>query len=228
MALAATPSSSAREVAAPISAMGERYADAVRGRGVNVGVRYHALSDSTPEVDVDWQDQPPPSRSDQGSGGESRIELDPIVTVIALLVLGGVIFLFARYGGRLRVSFNQEPEAGTRPTVPSAAVDPDPQMQRPFDLAAIAGLADRRIALAHLVRLALTRAADANGRKIAPSQTSREVLRQLPPSWPQLPALRQLVLASEVVNFGGRPLSESVFQTCLAAAEKIIAARPAS
>lgn len=216
------------ELPAGIGAGGQAYLDAVQGSGASTGAAYYDPRRPAPELRTDIEVEPPARPADPSAAPEP-IPLDRwMVAAVVALVLLAVLALAARFGGVRAVSFARPPARGARGRTaavspPASAAEPGPD-----SLEAIAGLADRRRALQVLMERALERAARANGRRLARSQTAREVLRGLPASWPQLPALQRIVRQAEVVRFGGRQLSEEAFRSCVEAARPIFAdgARP--
>ena len=88
-------------------------------------------------------------------------------------------------------------------------------------------MADREAAIVLLLQAALQEAATANGLRLSRSETAREFLRRLPPGWAHGSSLRRLVMAEELVQFGGRILAEETFEQCLHDAAPILGQRAA-
>lgn len=117
------------------------------------------------------------------------------------------------------------------PRTPRArAPKPAPERQDPAAalpgadlLARLRAAHDREAALVELVRALLPVAADQNGLRIGRSETARELLRRLPTGWPHIADLRRIVMAEELVQFGGRALDAQRFEDCLDRAAPILA-----
>lgn len=223
--VAAAPASAAepRELAAGIDAGGRAYLEAVRGGTARPAVAYYDPERPAPELRTDVAVEPPEPPLEPRAADPLPLDRWVVAAVFAVLLLIA-LGLAVRFGGVRAVSFARPPERGSRPrtaaTPPAAEADPGPD-----SLEAIARLADRRRALHVLLQRALEQAARATGRNLARSQTAREALRALPPSWPPLPGLGRIVVQAEMVRFGGRELSEAAFRACLDAARPIFAAR---
>lgn len=91
-------------------------------------------------------------------------------------------------------------------------------------IARLRGMADRRAALVMLLRAVLNEAAQQNGLRLGQSETARDLLRRLPKEWPHLGPTRDLVMTEELVQFGGRPLPDPLFEACLNQAVPILRA----
>lgn len=222
LCLAAAPAfAQPLELPAGIGPGGAAYVDAVRGSGARTGVAYYDPGRPAPELRTDIE-VAPPARPAEPAAASEPIPIDRwMVAVVFALVLLAVLLLAARFGGGRAASFARPPERGLRARAAAAPPAPAAGEPGPDGLEAIAGLADRRRALQVLLERALERAARANGRSLARSQTVRDVLRSLPATWPALPALQRIARQAEVVRFGGRALSEDAFRRCIEAARPI-------
>lgn len=210
---------------------GRAYEAAVRGSGIAVDVTYYDPAGPAPalstDVEVDGPPDPAPARDD----GSARWDLGPwAVGGLFAAVLALVLALAARYGGVRVASFARPPERGARDRprrrAPGGSVpieDPGPG-----SLEEIARIADRQRALHVLLERCLAHAAAANGQRVGRSQTARDVMRALPRNWPLLEPLRLVVAQAEVVQFGGRGLTEDMFGACVAAARPIFGAAAAA
>ncbi len=92
-------------------------------------------------------------------------------------------------------------------------------------IARLRGMQDRRAALVLLLHAVLGDAARQNDLRLGRAETARELLRRLPQTWTHLADTRHLVMAEELVQFGGRPLPEPLFDDCLTRAEVILGVR---
>lgn len=89
-------------------------------------------------------------------------------------------------------------------------------------LAELRRMKDRRAALVLLLQAVLRAAAQQNGLRLGRSETARELLRRLPNGWEHLDPARNLVMTEELVQFGGRPLPDPLFEACLTQAAPIL------
>lgn len=212
---------------APIGAPGRAYLDAVHGSGAAAEVTYYDPGRPAPALSTDVTvPAPQPPEPDRGDSGGS-LDLGPwVVGGVAVALLVAVLLLAARFGGARAVSFAQTPGRGSRDRVRRPGVDaPRPETDPgPAGLEEILRMADRRRALHVLLQRSLEHASTANGQRPGRSQTARDVIGALPPSWPLLPALRAVAGQAEVVQFGGRNLTEDMFRASVEAARPIFGA----
>jgi len=222
--LAAMAADGPRELPAPVGAGGRAYLDAVGGSAAATGVRYFDPGWPAPALDVDAGfEAPVPTAPEQEAtvdGGAVIGTLEWIIGAVFATVLILVLVLAARFGGARAVSFSTAPDRGSRPARQPAPGRPTPD-PGPDDLAAIAAIADRQRALHILLERSLERATAATGQRIGRSQTARDVIRTLPSGWPSLPALGTIAAHAEVIQFGGRALTEEAFRSCVEAARQI-------
>lgn len=207
----------------PVGDGGRAYVDALRGSGVVAGVSYYDPGHPAPALQTDVEVAPPQPAPAREAGGGLDIGRWLVGGIFAA-VLAVVLLLAARFGGVHAVSFARLPEGGARGARSAPAGAAGPEDQGPDSLDEIGRIADRRQALHLLLQRSLQRAAAANGRHPGRGQTVRDILRSLPASWPQLPALATIAAHAEVVEFGGRELTEATFRTCLDAARPVFAA----
>ena len=190
-----------------ISASGQAYLDAISRQGIDSDVAYFDPTAAAPELTTQ-------ERLETVEDPERRSWSGPNVDwpfgLAAALILIAIIFFFVRYGGNVMIMLqptSDNPHAtrrNPRATKLGAA-------HQPRKLAEITGMTDRRAALILLTQNALRKAVTANGLLLQQSWTDREALRRLPANQRHLTALRDLVRASERVQFGGRDVSEPEF-----------------
>lgn len=89
-------------------------------------------------------------------------------------------------------------------------------------LAEIAAMPDRAAAMAALIELVLHAAADTADLRLSRAETARDLLRRLPRDYPHLADLRRLIMAGELVVFGGRGLSDRGFASSIARAAGLL------
>ena len=147
-------------------------------------------------------------------------------TFVRLILVAGVFgligVLFHKFGGFSQVALRGPKRAiKPAPDVATAVQQADDTPVRDF-FSAIAAMTDRRAALILLVGRALRDAAQSNGLRLTRSETARTILRRVPATWLNFPALRELVQTEELVHFGGRDLSEDAFARCLELARPLV------
>jgi hypothetical protein len=188
---------------------GEAYLRA-KGRGVNANVGYYDPTRAVPPLETRQRVTPQAAEPDQEDRG---LTLDrSITTLITVVVLGIVVFLFVRFGGGMSVSLRSQAENVSRSESAarsSKTGELDAESLQP--IRQILRNPDRKMALILLARALLVQVVEANGLLLQRSWTARDALRRLPKTQPNLRALQNLVLASERVQFGNRDITEDEF-----------------
>lgn len=194
------------------SPAGEAYLDALGFRRIETEVTY--FDPAAPPPSLETSQKPPEAPDDADDAERGAFEWDTrfIFIVISGLILGGVFYLFVKHGGRFSVSLRPQVDNPTRRQGTSPA-ELRQQKQMPGNLRQILGMPDRGAALILLAQTALAKTAEFNGLLLQQSWTLRDALRRLPSQQTNLPALRDLVMASERVQFGGRTVAEDEFNT---------------
>ncbi len=186
----------------------EAYLDAISGQRIDSDVAYFDPTAAAPELTTQERlatVEEPESRTWNGPTSAWPFGL------VAALILAAIIVVFIRFGGNIGIMLqptSDNPHAARRGPRHGQTHAADFQ---PRNLAEITRMADRRAALVMLAQNALRNAVTANGVLLRQSWTDREALRRLPPDQRHLTALRDLVRASERVQFGGRDVSEPEF-----------------
>lgn len=181
----------------------------MRYRRIDTDVAYYDPNAPAPPLETDQK----PERKVTGEGAAETIVNLPY-TLIAATILAVIVMLFVRYGGGLSVSMRggaANPGRGRR-----KGAEVEIGEEELTALGAIRAMPDRRQALIALAQNALSHAVLANGLLLQKSWTARDALRRLPAGQNHLAALRDLVLASERVHFGGRDVSDAEFDMHLA------------
>ena len=198
---------------------GNDYLRSIRVRRIDPNVSYYDPSAPPPELTT--RQEPDPVTDDENG----RLELDLPSALISTAILIAIIFAFYRFGGGMTVSLRSGSDNAHRKG--GEAVSLLDEDGTPIDLQSILGLKDRRMALVLLAQKALSVAVAANGVLFQRSWTARDALRRVQGQPDQVAALRDLVLDSERVQFGGRNVSEEDFQAHLANVRPLIE-RPAA
>jgi len=191
-----------------ISTSGQAYLEAVARKGIDTDVVYFDPTAEAPELAT--QERLETIERPQRNTWFGPSEAWPYGLVAAAILIG-LIMLSLRFGGNFGIMLQpsaDNPHAARRAKQASATGLATFQDR---NLAQITGMADRRAALILLTQNALRKAVTANGLLLQSSWTDRDALRRLPADQTHLKALRELVLASERVQFGGRDVSEPEF-----------------
>ncbi len=202
----------ATEYPVEIGESGEAYLKAIRLSRVDADVAYFDPANPPPPMQTTQEPRPPSSSNQWSVGGDVNFA----TLLISAAILMMIAFVFVRYGSGFAVTIGRErenTESERDGRVPRAGLGTPPT---PGSLNAILRIADRREALIRLAQAALGAAIKANGVLLQRSWTARDALRHLPEDQRCLGALRNLVLASERVHFGGRDVSEDDFQAHVA------------
>ncbi len=195
---------------AEIGPSGDAYLNAINRSGIDPNVAYYDPTAAVPPLETAQQPEPEPDRSDPSGINGNNIRWPS--AIVAALIIAGIIYLFARFGGGFLVALNPDadnPHLNIRQGRRNAK---KPSDAPPRSLKEILSMADRRDALVALAQNALRVAVTANGLLLQQSWTSRDALRRLPADQSHLAALRNLVRASERVQFGGRDVTEPEFK----------------
>lgn len=202
-----------------IEQSGEDYLRALRLRRVQTDVDYFSPDGPPPPLDIT---QKPRSRSEDDGGGSVTVEGDNNVsTAIAAIVLIGIGYLFWRFGGGISVSMRQHGENASSSRLQTR--ENREATGGPIgNLDEILSTRDRKTALVHLTRYVLAETVAAGGVLMQRSWTARDALRHVSGSEEKRKQLRALVLASELVQFGGRDVSEDAFQAHVAGCRAVL------
>ena len=192
-----------------IGPSGQAYLDAVRRSSIDPNVAYYDPTAPVPPLETAAQPEVRRASDEEETAEWSMADLP--FALLAALIVAAVFYAFLRFGGGFLVALNPQSDnpvadIRNRRQAEKAATDAAPQSLRD-----ILRIADRRAALVMLARNALREAVTANGLLLQQSWTSRDALRRLPATQTHLPALRDLVRASEGVQFGDRDVTEPEF-----------------
>ncbi|NSX53291.1 hypothetical protein [Parasulfitobacter algicola] len=206
---------------------GQAYQDAIDGTRLANDVTY--LDPNRPLPDLLNRQSPDrtipepreiTSGASEAVAGSARV----IIFVICAVILGGIIFLFMKFGGVSVTTFQKNPDNTARQRSDNDHADVV-HAAPPSKLDQIEAITDRQIAITELMRSALVRAAQMNNLRLQRSWTARDALRKLPRDWQHLMALRNVTREAELAHFGDRPVAEDVFQTHLAAMRPLFGGR---
>lgn len=176
------------------------------------------------EIPLDGK-APPASQEDDNAPTELSDAFRLAMRIALAIAVVTFLVLLYRNRGWLAERFDGL-QPGQRPRSKPATRQSSDDTLDPALIARLRAMTDRRAALVELLREALRAAAEQNGMRMGRSETARELLRRLPRGWHHLPALRSIVMAEELVQFGGRPLADATFETCLTQATPILSAPP--
>lgn len=204
-----------------IGESGEEYLRSIRLRGIDPDVAYYDPTAPAPKLETEQQPQQPAARS------ETESILAPgsrwTFTLIAGLVLAGLVFLVIRFGGNIAVTLQRDAE---NPDSRRAAGPQNTPVwaEKLGSFNDIMRVADRREALVLLTQKVLATLATTNGVLMQRSWTARDTLRNIPLGDAQQTLLRTLVLNSERVQFGGRDVSEDEFRDHVSSCQQLLGA----
>jgi hypothetical protein len=204
-----------------IGASGEAYLKALRFRRIDSDVAYFDPVGPVPDLKTGMRPAPPPDEQEDTSGSAP----DWIAAAVAAVILAGLLYVFARFGGRLSVSLARDAENPLRRHSNGAGEAPV-WAERLGSLDEIINTGDRRRALVLLARKALAATVAANGVLMQKSWTARDALKHIPETQISLSALKNLVMASERVQFGGRDVSEADFRAHVDACRPLLGTEP--
>lgn len=191
-----------------LSQSGQAYLRAISRQGIDSNVAYFDPTADAPNLTSQERLETVQEPSDRSWDGP---EVSWPFGLVAALILIAIIFVFIRFGGNVGIMLQpstDNPHAARRGPRHVRTSRSDVQ---PRNLAEITSMADRRAALVLLAQNALRKAVTANGLLLRQSWTDRETLRRLPADQRHLAELRDLVRASERVQFGGRDVTEPEF-----------------
>jgi len=204
-----------------IGESGEEYLRSIRLTGIDPDVAYYDPTAPAPKLETEQQPQQPTARS------ETEGVLAPgsrwTFTLIAGLVLAGLVFLVIRFGGNIAVTLQRDAE---NPESRRAAGPQNTPVwaEKLGSFNDIMRIADRREALVLLTQKVLATLATTNGVLMQRSWTARDTLRNIPLADAQQTLLRSLVLNSERVQFGGRDVSEDEFREHVSSCQQLLGA----
>lgn len=177
---------------------------------------------------VDMDQMPGPAIEAEAQDDAPRSVPDRLVENLNLLflaALAGVIgFLAYKYGGRARDGFARG-DNGKRAARRTPQTEEQRQIKRARTqelIARLLDMEDREAAMVELIHHVLDAAAVQHELRLGRSETARDFLRRLPQDWHHLADMRRIVIAEELVQFGGRPLITRTFEDCLRRATPIL------
>ncbi|WP_269585131.1 DUF4129 domain-containing protein [Roseibium sp. Sym1] len=200
-----------------IGPSGEDYLKTLRFRGIDTDVAYFDPTAPAPELKTDQKPNEPGSPDGKSSNNSWSFSSEDSTTarwttgLITALILLAIAYVFLRFGGNMAVSLKREAGNVGRDRK-RGPVEAPAWATKTGSLEDILRMSDRRKALVLLMRKALSASVSANGILMQRSWTARDALRHLPSTQRHLDRLRDLVLASERVQFGGRDVSEDEFR----------------
>ena len=207
------------EIAPPRVEAVETYQRLAQRNGAQTEVAYAAK--------VDWEDtagSPPPSRSNRDGGS---VELGGFGVVLAVLIVGGALLLWLKFGGSGVLLSRAPGDSTVRAKAPAnwniTAEEMTGSSKALLDR--IASMPDRSAAMVALLRYCLLAAAEATGTRFARSDTERTAFRRLPGHWPLTAGLETILQRTELAHYGGRPVDEAMFSDALRIGGSILDAK---
>ncbi|MER0239270.1 DUF4129 domain-containing protein [Fulvimarina sp. MAC8] len=197
--------------APPSTEASTNYQDAVRGRGLQVGIDYlHPDS----ELDADLSNYQP---EDASIPQTPRDFSDPVRLIAIAILIGFILFLgiyaWSRRGGLLDRA-GPKPHDRNRPDRGRESFEDNRDIDTDF-IARLRSETDPRVGLRQVLQRFLALAARDNEIVLKRSLTTRELLERLPGSWHHRSALQTVARRVELVVFGGRTISREDYEECL-------------
>jgi hypothetical protein len=189
---------------------GEAYLKATRLRGIERQVGYFDPARPPPPLQTDHTPEVPETQEETKEIEQrSPEEIRWGVMLISGAILAGVLYLMMRFSGGISVSFSSAPQDAKSHRGTSKAPG---GVFHPKGLQAILAMGNREEALVALCHGLLGRIVGAQGVLLHKSWTARDTLRRVPRTHPDRGVLQNLVLRTELVQFGHRHIDESEFQ----------------
>lgn len=201
---------------------GQAYLNTIRLSRIDADVAYFDPQSPPPPLQTQQDPRPPSDPGQWSLKGDVNVE----TLLVSAAVLMVIIYIFGRLGSGFAVTFAHKSENTESGREARAQRQGLTTPRRPGNLNAILHIRDRREALIQLAQAALGAAIAANGMLPQRSWTARDALRHLPDDQSCLAALRNLVLASERVHFGGRDINEDDFQAHVAGIRPLLTEAP--
>ena len=200
------------------------YVRAVRFRNIQSELLY--VDTMTGALPLDDMPSPPTPAvtSDQPNAFTEQV-LENVTRVLLLGLTALLVYLVVKYGWRAKNGLLRQRLNGNSSAELRAHSDEAPTMTRTRTqelIAKLLDMEDREAALVELVHHILSAAADQNELRLGRSETARDFLQRLPRNWPPLTDMRRIIIAEELVQFGGRPLVARTFEDCLRRATPIL------
>lgn len=145
-----------------------------------------------------------------------------IIVIVSILLLGILLFFYFGGGGAL---LSGAPGEFKRKRASRAEWELEEDLG-PDGYGALlnrlADASDRAEALVQMLRYSLIEASETTGVLFARSDTEREALRRLPETWIKQTGIGSLLQATELAHYGGRPVDQTTFDSCLVIARRIL------
>jgi|GEM_PF-728036 len=152
------------------------------------------------------------------------VDLNGYGVALAIGILLGALFLWLKFGGS-GVLLARDP-AGSTPKnsapdnwkISNSEINLDANSR----LDQIAAMPDRGAAMVLLLRYCLLAAAQTTSTRFARSDTERSAFGRLPVHWPHLGGLETVLQQAELAHYGGRPVSDGMFDKALETGRTIL------
>ncbi len=154
------------------------------------------------------------------------VDLNGFGVALAIGILLGALFLWLKFGGS-GVLLSRDPAGSTAKNsapdswkISAGEIDLDADSR----LSQIAAMPDRGAAMVLLLRYCLLAAAQTTSTRFARSDTERSAFGRLPEHWSSLAGLETILQQAELAHYGGRPVTDSVFENALETGRVILGA----
>ncbi len=192
---------------------GSSYLRAIRLRRIDSDVVYFDPTAPAPRFATSQElENPPDDRQRLAENWQIPYAgIRPLTIAITVGILVVTAYLIIRFGGNISVVMRAEAQNPSHGRSDQKSKEATKDVN-PGSLDAILRTGDRRRALILLAQKALTTTVASNGLLLLRSWTARDALRHIPKDQLHLDALRNLVMASEHVQFGARDVTEEEFR----------------
>jgi len=154
------------------------------------------------------------------------VDLNGYGVALAIGILLGVLFLWLKFGGSGVLLARDPSDSKQKNSAPDSWKISNSEINLDADsrLNQIAAMPDRGAAMVLLLRYCLLAAAQTTSTRFARSDTERSAFGRLPGHWPHLGGLESVLQQAELAHYGGRPVSDGVFDKVLETGRDILSA----
>ncbi len=152
------------------------------------------------------------------------IHLNGFGVVLAVGIFLGGLFLWMKFGGSGILLSRDPTDTSPNTSAPDnwKISNSEINLDANSRLSQIAAMPDRGAAMVLLLRYCLLAAAQTTSTRFARSDTERSAFGRLPNHWPHLGGLETVLQQAELAHYGGRPVSDGVFDKALETGRSIL------
>ncbi len=205
----------------PVSDVSAEYGEATRGYPIRAEISYSDDDRFVPGSNQRLRE----ARVERTRPNDQPISGSWGVLLIVCLLLVG-LFIWLKFGGSGTL-LSREPREMKPTTAPEhwklgqEDVDVDGRVL----ISRLREMTDRKEALIQLLRHALLAGGENCATRFARADTEREAFARLPKSWEHSAALAAILRTTELAHYGGRDVTDGMFDSALAQGEVILMTR---